>query len=223
MVGYKRGLGVACLVVSCFGAACSSGGKSRGTGEACAAITPCGGDPVGTWTLTSSCMIGGWEQLVGDMYDEPECSDALASVDVSPTGTLVVNADGTYETQTHLSMTMRLVFTRDCIGAMAELETVDDATLEVFCDELHSRFNSGDEESSIDSGTCSVNAGACQCTISSDTDGGTTGTYVISGTTLTTTNAEGEVDEGPFCIQGDQMQVEKTEDGLTGVSVYQRS
>jgi len=223
MVGHTWGFGAACLVVLCFGAACSSGGTSRGGGEACETITPCGGDPVGTWTLSSSCIIGGWEQLLGDMYDEPECSNALASVDVTPSGTLAVNADGTYETQTHMSMSMRLVFTRDCIGALAGLDAVDDASLQAFCDGAQSGFDEADEDTSIDSATCSVNAGACQCTTSYSEDFSDSGTYVISGTSITTTDADGEVSQMSFCIQGNQMQTEETSDGTTGVGMYQRS
>ncbi len=210
-------------MVLSFGVACSSGGTSRGGGEACNAITPCGGDPVGNWTLSSSCVIGGWEQLGAVMYDEPECSNALADANVSRTGTVTVNADGTYATQSHIAMTMRLVFTSDCVAAMAELETVDAATLQAFCDGAQSGFDEPEEDSVITSATCSVSAGACQCNTTSSQDFSNAGTYVVDGTTLTTTTADGEVSEMSFCVQGNQLQTEETSDDITGIDVYQRS
>lgn len=223
MVGQTRGLGAACLMVLGFGAACGSGGTSRGGGDACAAITPCGGDPVGTWTVSSTCVIGGWEQFGDNMYEEPECADALVSLDATQTGSVTVNVDGTYVTQYRFEMTMRLVFTRACIGAMAELDTVDDASLQAFCDGARSSFEEPSDDGSITSGTCSVNAGTCQCTTSSSDDSTDSGTYAINGTNITTTDADGEVSEMSFCVQGNQMQTEETSDGITGVTVYQRS
>jgi len=222
-MGIVRGLGVACLATALFGAACSSGGSTRGgNGTACSSITPCGGDPVGTWALSSFCVVGGWQQLLDDMYTQPECSDVLASLDLDATGTLVTNADGTYTQEAHLEMTMHMVYTRECIGALAGTE-VTDANLQDYCASMNAALSEPDPDSTVESGSCSVADSACRCT-SQGSDGTLDiGTYVVDGTTITATSADGDTNVIPFCVQGNELQQEEDIDDATAVTVYHRS
>jgi hypothetical protein len=82
------------------GGAVSSGGISGtgGLGTSCPNVTACGGNLVGTWTVTSSCLnvTGNLDlALVG-----AGCPSAPVTGSLQVTGTWTANADGTYSDDT---------------------------------------------------------------------------------------------------------------------------
>src|SRR5450755_1519290 len=69
--------------------------SSGGAGGACTNVTACGGDVVGTWTVSSCLNVSG--QL--DLSISPDCSaQVTGSLQVS--GTWSAKADGTYTDNT---------------------------------------------------------------------------------------------------------------------------
>ena len=74
---------------------------------------PCGGDVVGTWTVTTSCL-----NMSGDMDMRNfglGCDTAQVTGSLDVTGTFTANADGTYTDNTTTSGTHQLALPATCL------------------------------------------------------------------------------------------------------------
>ena len=100
------------------GRAEASGGVATGAGgtggEAlCSIVTPCGGDVLGTWTVTASCLT-----VNGDMalpfVGLDHCESVLVTGSLDVTGTWTANGDGTYSDDTHTTGSHHLEFGEEC-------------------------------------------------------------------------------------------------------------
>src|SRR5512142_813103 len=87
------------------GGASSVGGNSGLGGatqpastSACSSVTPCGGDVVGTWNVSSSCLTisGDYDVSMGQFG----CKSVPATGSLQTTGTFIANGDGTYTDNT---------------------------------------------------------------------------------------------------------------------------
>ena len=78
----------------------SSGGTAGtgGSGPSCPSVTACGGDVVGTWNVTSSCLTLSSSNLdIGAAGLDPSaCKNVTLSGSLTVTGTWTANANGTY-------------------------------------------------------------------------------------------------------------------------------
>lgn len=87
---------------------------SSGDSESCTNAPPCGGDIVGSWTVTSSCL-----DVTGEI-DLTTLGMACHSVPVTGhlevTGTWTANPDGTYSDQTLTSGTEQIVVPSSCLS-----------------------------------------------------------------------------------------------------------
>src|SRR5689334_9941313 len=82
-----------------------------GGGGTCGAAAPCGGEIVGTWSISSSCLSANISMF------EADCPAATATgVGLKITGTITYGADMTYTSQTTTTGSVRVTFPRDCIG-----------------------------------------------------------------------------------------------------------
>jgi hypothetical protein len=192
-------VGVGLLAISCgggggqTGAAGSSGrgaaggtgggqaGGSAGGSASCPNVSPCGGDVVGTWTVTQSCLTG--SQDLSNV-----CAGASAEVDYMITGTVTFNADGTFSS----SSPGGSIVIHDHYPSGCKPEGLT-------CDQLGQLAPDGGRATI----TCATDStGACNCveTIAS-TAGTTSGTYSRSGDSLTTSH-DGGTGMGSYCVQG---------------------
>ncbi len=99
------------------GSAVSSGGVTggfSGTGgeSLCSNVTPCGGELVGTWTVTSSCLTVTGEVNLREMAIFCTAQVVTGSLEVS--GTWTANGDGTHSDNTRTTGSHNLELGEDC-------------------------------------------------------------------------------------------------------------
>lgn len=176
------GLGVLAAMVS--GVSC--GGSDEGT---CSMANACGGDIVGNWKITSSCL------KVTGTFDNADCPTASINASLHATGTASYRADMTYSLAFVLSGTETIGFPATCL-------TVNGVT--VTCDQLNQQFATNPPAGITALHCTSAGSGGCNCTTTlpdqTDTE---VGTYTTGAGTLTTTQA-GSTPEpgGGYCVQG---------------------
>ena len=180
-----------------------TGGTSAGAGTAgsagggsCSDVTPCGGNVVGTWTVTSSCLnvTGALDlSLVG-----AGCPTAPVTGALHVTGTWTANADGTLSDGTTTSGDEQFTLAPSCLVISSTPVTCDGAASII-------------KNLGYASLTCTATAGGgCACAGTVQQTGGigivsvapsTTGNYSTSGNTLTMT---GDVGDTPYayCVSG---------------------
>jgi hypothetical protein len=152
---------------------------------------PCGGDLVGTWEILDMCASA----TVGDnpFADTPECADIVFQVDMDFTGTVEFNADGSYASEVVVgAATMHAEYTEACMQAMWQAGGSET------CDAI---------PSSSEDTVCSYADSVCSCDQAMSSGSGTqteTGTYSVSGNSLTMTPDSGDVTESEYCVSGDK-------------------
>ena len=104
-----------------------SGGSpgTGGSGTSCSNVSACGGDLVGTWTVTSSCLkvTGTLDlSLVG-----ASCPTAPVTGDLQVTGTWTANSDGTYSDDTTTTGTEQFTLASSCLVISSTPVTCDGA------------------------------------------------------------------------------------------------
>lgn len=145
----------------------------------CETTEPCGGDAVGDWTIATACIPD------FNFTAPEECPTATAAVsNLALPGTVSINADGTYLLTTEgMSMDLTLHIPASCIEGLtcADLGTYMEAD-------------------------CVDATDGCDCTSQQSGEGDTeTGTWVAADTTVTLTNADGEVETVDYCADSDEM------------------
>ena len=205
--GFEWALGgVALLLVSCgdgsgqtdgggrggSGAAGGASGHAGGTGggsASCPTVSPCGGNIVGTWKVTQTCITE-----TADLSNE--CTggagtSASANVALMFSGTVTYNADGTYTSALTGTDMGQEHYSSGC------------APLGLTCAQI------GQEVIDGGSVSCSTDtAGTCNCdsVVPLTSTNNTPGTYSTSGDTLTTT--PGSMPSGAsYCVQGSVLYI----------------
>ncbi len=192
----------------------SSGGG--GGGGACSNVLACGGDLVGTWTVTSSCLsvTGQMDMAVLGLG----CTSATVTGSLQVTGTWTAKSDGTYSDNTTTSGDEQLKLPASCLQISGTITT---------CDRIGGvLFAAG-----YDSVSCiSAAGGGCTCSAAVDQigwmgvvnlDASTSGEYTTSGTVVT---LDGEA-KYSFCVAGDKLSMtpQGTSPTTTGTVVFQKS
>jgi hypothetical protein len=192
------------LFMSCGGSGSHGGGDDGGAGAGgsdgggtCGAVSACGGDLVGLWLVTQSCLIS-TEDL------SSVCAGASASIDFAFSGTSMYGADHSYTSTTTGGGTTHYHYPSACLPSGKT------------CTEFGQLLMPVGGYSSI---TCTTdNTGVCNCDgVTPSTSGSETGTYSTAGGTLTTTHA-GTTSSIPYCVSGNvmnQMPALTTTDGGT--------
>ena len=85
-----------------------------GSGGDCAPFKACGGDVVGKWKIEDICFDDAAAAL-GKSFDEPECRDAFRNVETDFTGSLEFTSDGKFNSESSLTLSMRLVLSASCL------------------------------------------------------------------------------------------------------------
>jgi hypothetical protein len=207
-------MGAALLLMSCggrsgqTGAAGSggggAGGQAGGTGggnASCATPSACGGDIVGTWRVTQSCLTA-----TKDLSSV--CAGASADIAYMLTGTVTYNADGTYGSALTGASTIHEHYESGC------------APFGLTCAQLGQSVLPAIDAGTVISASCSMDAaGGCSCdSVTPLTTTNTVGTYSTSGGTLTSTH-DGMTSTSSYCVQGGILQeaVAPADGGLTSV------
>jgi len=182
-------------LVAASAAACggSSSSSSNGGNMTCTGA-PCGGDVVGNWKASSTCIDSAtvnMEFLSSIMGQCPTAS--LTNVKVTPSGTMTFGADLTYTTDVSMTMSFTENIPTSCVSG-ASCATVNAAL------QAEVGTNGITAVNCTGSSTC-----ACAITAAMVLDM-SSGTYTTAGTILTLTATSGTSgDSGDYCVQGSSL------------------
>jgi hypothetical protein len=177
------------------------GGGTLGNGGAsgttpCANFTPCGGYIVGTWSYQRMCNAA-------TSSGSQICPGEEASLEVQASGTTTFRNDGTYGTSALMNGTAQFTYPSSCLTALS-----------LSCDQVGATLTAGGMRDGGISGSCATGAaGSCVCdeTIANHASN-EQGTYVIEGTTVTTTKSGAATAQNPsdYCVQGNTLTMRTT-------------
>jgi hypothetical protein len=182
-------LGVAVVV---GGLGCGGGGLD--SGGSCGQVQPCGGSVVGSWKLTSSCLLDG-AALLGDEIDS--CPAATVGVtNLKASGGETFNTDLTYQQTGTETFDATFTLPSSCFAVGKT------------CADLQASFQQEMQQGMIPitSASCATSGAACVCALPFMVDATESGTYATTGTTLSTTPSDGsDPEDDPYCVQGNQL------------------
>jgi hypothetical protein len=193
-----------CASSSGTGGSTSTGGSAGTGGSTCTALTPCGGDLVGTWTATTSCMT--LSGLLDTTKLGTDCKTApITGGTAQVTGSITFKSDNTFTDNTTTSITDHWTLLKACLSISG---TVTDCT--GMSDPVASIFG-------YTTNTCTPNAsGGCDCTsiLQGTTQKGglgivdlnalADGNYSISGNVVTTTDGRFNFPY-QYCVSGNTL------------------
>jgi hypothetical protein len=176
------------------GGAGSSGSNSSSVRD-CPNGSTCGGDLVGTWEVSSSCLVlsGDLDVTMGSLG----CKTIPVTGSLDVTGTWIANADGSYKDSTTTKGVMTAPLDPSCLSV---------SSVPVKCVDMGAAFNTLGWTST----TCSESGGKCSCKAETTLPGGLgvptvyasdSGNYVASGSGL-------KVDEQveySTCVEGSKL------------------
>jgi hypothetical protein len=179
--------------------ACSGGHGGDGSQllGACPTMTNCGGNIVGTWSVSNFCGPGANSTKAGVLMN---CPSSSATANAGATGTLTFNADSTYTVTLTSTGGGTDVFPKSCLNGST-------------CAEVQQTIQQSPTAAQFSSLTCPDDGTNCNCTFvlapQTNTD---TGTYSVSGGTLTTTPSAGTGMPGAtqYCVNGNEVSFAST-------------
>jgi hypothetical protein len=156
------------------------GGGSGSTIGRCGAPA-CGGNLVGNWAFTVSCVPT-------TMGDSSCPTQTINGSGVQRSGTLTLNGNGTYALDETDSGTFVVDTPTSCLSGAT-------------CAQFQAAFQV--PNATFSSATCSATVTGCRCNLVAVPARTTeSGTYVTSGTTVTTTSSAGVVSVYGYCTDG---------------------
>jgi hypothetical protein len=186
------------ILLTMFGVCAAIGlsGCGGGGGSSCGAADTCGGDVVGTWTITDACSSTKASDL------SPNCpTGSIFVLDLHTSGTLDYRADMTFSLQATISLTERMTLPRECLGTTT-------------CAELNASFQ---VDPRVSSSSCMASGTGCVCVIArAPVSGAETGAYTTSGGVVSLTPTTGAPEQDNYCIKGNTMTLATTM-GMVGV------
>jgi len=202
---------------SATGGSPSSGGA--GGGGLCTDVTPCGGDVLGTWTVTASCLqVSGQVDMSSLGFN---CQSAPVTGSLQVTGTWTAKSDGTYADNTVTTGEEQLGLPASCLELSGTTIT---------CDTIGGALT-GLGFASL-SCTNAASGGGCTCLGTIDQPGWagvvtmnalTSGKYTSSGNVVALESKA----KYAFCASGNTMtwtpQSMDAKTALTGTVVFQKS
>jgi hypothetical protein len=201
------------------GVVTSGGSKSTGgiSGGTCAVGKACGGDVVGTWDVSSSCLnYSGYADI---SYLGLTCipNTALITGSVAVTGTLTLNANGKYTDKTVTKGSESWVLDRSCLILSGT---------KVSCSAIGTVFSGSLSGFGYESFQCvDAVSGGCNCQGTINQPGGLgllsndmspTGSYKVNGNTLNM----GDLSRYSYCVNGTSMTMVPNPDTTYGATPY---
>ncbi len=171
-----------------------NGPSSTPPSSNCSDAAACGGDAVGTWVVSASCL-----EISGDLdvfLTSLGCGTVPATGSLQTSGTLLLDANGTYTDNTTTTGSVSFPLGSSCLAISG---------VDVECTRVGDIFASVGWKTS----SCSETDGMCHCELSTEQKGGLgvilpytepSGAYTTSGTTLTASNASYE-----YCAAADTL------------------
>jgi hypothetical protein len=194
-------LGTMVFVISCGGgggqATDGGTGGTGGSGAGCASVSPCGGNIVGTWKVTQSCVTATEDFSTA----ASGCTGASADLGITYGGSVTYNADLTFDySAVTASEVVHEHFPSGC------------DPFGLTCQQL------GQTATDAGTGRCSTDTtGGCNCDSTLMlTSTSPTGTYTVSGSKLTATSSmTGMPSTTSYCVQGSLLYLilDQTTDG----------
>ena len=193
-----------------------SGGAQGGGGAAAAScdrsVTPCGGDVVGTWQVTSSCLT------VSGTMDVTPLGMGCTSLQITEgslkvTGTWTNDANRTYTDDTLVTGTETLEMPGECLQISGTIITCDAIVVPIGAGLGYAELTCVDNDAT----------GGCTCRGKVDQRGGlgvapmvypyATGNFTVADNTITVTPDEQEYS---YCVAGTTLVVTPKSVGTTG-------
>ncbi len=172
--------------------------SSGGAGGACANVTACGGNVVGTWTVASSCLSVSGQLDLSNFFGSA-CSSAQATGSLQVSGTWSAKADGTYTDNTTTTGNEQLTLAAACLSFSG---------MTITCDTVSSVVQAALGYSAV---SCtSAAGGGCSCSATVNQPGGigavsasasASGNYSASGNTLTIDSST----PYSYCVSGGKL------------------
>jgi hypothetical protein len=187
----------------------SSGrGGTGGTGGidgVCEDITPCGGDPEGSWNVRENCA----EVLLDGIVDQPGCEDAVGRGSAAMEGTFTFS-NGVATQDTVVTAYVSVVIDDTCAQALVGSDMITAADL---CPLLDAQLMANPDTPL----RCMPSSAGCECEGEQPPMANTgTDTYEIVGSQLLL----GSGDIFDFCQDGDELHLHGTTiDASTGADV----
>lgn len=176
------------LVLTATVSSASCGGGDSST---CGMVAACGGDIVGDWRITSSCL-----KATGT-FNDPQCPSATVNASLQVTGTVSYTAALTYNLAFLLSGTETVGFPASCLTSSG---------VTVTCNQLNQVFAANPPDPSFMLHCTAAGGGGCNCSTPLNAfPSNEIGTYVTSGATLTTTPVGGTAESGGYCVKGTKL------------------
>jgi hypothetical protein len=161
-------------------------GCGGGTSDSCGKVPPCGGDLVGTWTLTSTCTSR--PVVPGQLCAAATVTHSSFAV----SGTATFGADHSFGISATESGTIEVSVPAAC------LTSAGDATTS--CVQLTPAVPTGVGARCVESGD------GCLCTfVIPRQDVAESGTYAANGSRLTASPASGLLDGASYCVSGERL------------------
>ncbi|HTQ02759.1 MAG TPA: hypothetical protein VMI54_02840 [Polyangiaceae bacterium] len=189
----------------------------------CPDFSPCGGDVVGTWKMSSLCGASDTSNAgSGGMAGVPSCATDGTTESANSDVVITFGSDGSYSAKG--TITISLDFTFDDTCAMASFG-VDAATT---CAVLAAAGGSAMTGGSL---SCAPKDADCSCHFTSDpSETDDEGTYTISGDEVTLNYVETDSDgtttpymeTDPYCVDGDTLTTDSANMGNGGLLTLKR-
>jgi hypothetical protein len=181
----------------------TDGSGSAGTTgtAACPAFTACGGTIVpGTYKITATCM----DNLVLPADSMDWCTGATGSVTATTFGgTFTFLAGNRYTLEETVSIIEKMVLPASCMNSGGTAITC--SQLEAGIKQSAAADTSSDMK--LSSATCTGSSG-CTCSMAISGGHNESGSYVVSGNTVTSTpDGEAADDPNEFCVSGSEIRV----------------
>jgi hypothetical protein len=191
-------------VVLLTGAAVVLLGCGSGSGQ-CGGNVACGGNLVGTWNIEDLCVESATSTMTGST-----CSGiGVSTSGLRESGTITFNADLTYTSNATISGSLSETVPSSCL-------TTGGVT--VSCAQLNAGFQPASDGGLA--GSCvSGGGGSCVCSFQFPSQTSMeSGTYSISGSTVTNTPTAGTASSSSYCVQGSTLTLASMPMSMPGAS-----
>lgn len=164
----------------------------------CGKVQPCGGNLVGNYSISAACTTAAPTNGMAFGFNCPEATVGTPALSVS--GSASFNADLTYTMTTTATATAQVMFPPACVASQT-------GGIVPTCDQINQLVPLliASMPGTIQSATCAGGT-TCTCTVTlAPQTTSESGSYVASGTTLTTTDSTGQIVGGQYCVQGSEL------------------
>jgi hypothetical protein len=184
---------------------------SQQVGQCQVDFEPCGGDIVGSWQYTGACVLGPPEAMdEGEASPFAMCDDKpVAALTIDLVGMAVFGKDGAFSSEQSVTIQGGFRVSKACLAQVGESMGASSLT----CAQVNG---------TPDGEACVVGPNA---SMPETSDENTTGTYTVSGTSVTVIDSDSGPDDmpkgSPYCVKGDSLIVRVIDNDNGTTIVYQ--